>query len=145
MNVDSALVDLIYDASIRAFRDWRQEHPSEHVFAFALSTIDDGIYVSASLNSIESHQRRLRERQLDPESDFGLDTKWGPWEWENEYIHPNRFTVVDDLLKRMYDDRHENNFDGFRQTVLDSMVAALVKLREHAAITNDSVLICTLD
>ena len=137
MDVDSTLIDLIYDASIRAFRDWREEHPSEHVFAFALSTPDDAIYVGASLNSVESHQRRLRERQLDPESPYGLDAKWGPWEWENEYIHPGHFTVVDDRLKRMYDDRHENDFSGFRRTVLDSMVAVLVKLRDHAAINNN--------
>lgn len=72
-----------------------------------------------------------------------------PWEWKNEYIHPGHFTVVDNRLKRMYDDRHGNNFSGFRRTILDSMVAALVKLREQAAINNnrghqDTILFATI-
>jgi len=136
MKSDATLTELIYDSSVRAFQDWRKAHPTERVFAFALSTLDDAIYVNANLNSEESHQRRLAERELDPSSAYGLDTKWGPWEWENEFTGQIHFATVDERLKSMYDQCAEDSFADFRSTVFESMLQALVKLRENSMITN---------
>ena len=138
MKADSELIDLIYTASVQAFADWRKANPSERVFAFALSTIDDAIYVNASLNSDESHQRRLTERGIDASSAYGLDTKWGPWEWENEYTGQTHFSPVDERLKQMYEKYSaEDNFATFRATVFDSMVEALLRLKNNGVISND--------
>ena len=99
MHADATLTEIIYNASVRAFEDWRKAHPGERVFASALSTLDEAIYVNAALNSEESHQRQLEERQLDPSCAYGLDTRWGPWEWENEFTGQSHFGVVDDRLQ----------------------------------------------
>ena len=137
MTIDATLTNLIYDACVRAFQDWRSANPTERVFAFALSTLDDAIYVNANLNSEESHQRRLAERNLDPDSAYGRDTKWGPWEWENEYTGQMHFAPVDERLKQMYDQCAEGEFPRFRTTVFDSMLQALLKVRENSIVTNN--------
>lgn len=137
MTHDPTLTMLIYSSSVRAFEDWRTANPTEQVFAFALSTLDDAIYVNASLNSVESHRRRLNERQLEETSAYGLDTKWGPWEWENEFIGRQHFAVVDNRLRDMYEESADASFPAFRSTVFVSMLKALVMLRENAIITND--------
>ena len=136
MASDSTLTQLIYTASVRAFEEWRESHPTEQVFAFALSTLDDACYVNANLNSVESHQRRLAERPLDASSPLGLDTKWGPWEWEYEYTGQAHFAEVDDRLAQMSEEVSDDSFPAFRVTVFDSMLQALVDLRENAIITN---------
>ena len=127
MKSDPLLTDLIFNASVRAFRDWRNAHPTERVFALALSTLDDAIYVNANLNTEESHQRRLAERRLDPTFDYELDTKWGPWEWENEYTGQVHFATVDEQLKKMYYACSEGAFAEFRTTVFDSMLQGISK------------------
>lgn len=136
MKSDPLLTDLIYNASVRAVRDWRDAHPTERIFAFALSTLDDAIYVNANLNSEESHQRRLAERKLDPTFDYELDTKWAPWEWENEYTGQAHFAPVDEQLKKMYDKYSETAFAEFRSMVFESMLDALIRLRDNSIITN---------
>jgi hypothetical protein len=137
MTFDSTLTEVIYGACVRAFQDWRKANPTERVFAFALSTLDDAIYVNANLNSEESHQRRLAERNLDADSPYGRDTKWGPWEWENEYTGQIHFAPVDERLKQMYDECPDGEFARFRSTVFDSMLQALVRVRENSIVTND--------
>ncbi len=136
MNHDHTLTELIFKASLQAFADWRAASPDERVFAFALSTIDDAIYVNASLNTEESHDRTIAKRELEQSSAYALDAKWGPWEWENEYTGQLHFTSVDDRLKQMYDEMHEDAFAEFRATVLDSMLQALVQLKDEGVVTN---------
>ncbi|MCA9113100.1 MAG: DUF4303 domain-containing protein [Planctomycetaceae bacterium] len=137
MNSDRTLTELIIKASTQAFADWRAAFPDERVFAFALSTLDDAIYVNASLNSEESHARTIAKRELEPSSAHALDAKWGPWEWENEFTGQSHFNSVDDRLKQMYDEMHEDSFAEFRTTVLDSMLQALVQLKDEGIITNN--------
>ncbi|MCA9027399.1 MAG: DUF4303 domain-containing protein [Planctomycetaceae bacterium] len=137
MTIDATLTELIYDSSVRAFRHWRTANPTERVFAFALSTLDDAIYVNANVNSEESHRRRLAERNLEPDSAYGRETKWGPWEWENEYTGQVHFAPVDERLKQMYEHCADGEFGRFRTTVFDSMLQALLKLRENSIVTNN--------
>ncbi|MCC9606662.1 DUF4303 domain-containing protein [Blastopirellula sp. JC732] len=130
------LVDLFYDAAEKAFAAWRAENPTETVFAFVLSTIDDAIYVSGSVNSLESHERRLAERGYDASHEYAADTKWGPWEWENEYIGSEYFQVADQRLGELSEEMGEKKHAKFKKTVTDSMVEALVRLRNSGAISN---------
>ena len=137
MKPDTALSELIYKSSVQAFEEWRLAFPEERIFTFAISTIDDANYVNASINSIESYNRKLLKRKIEPHSPAGLDAKWGPWEWENEYIGKSYFSVVDEKLNQMYESHSDRNlFHEFRITVFESMLLTLDKLRRNAVISN---------
>lgn len=131
------LSELIYQASVKAFQNWRLKNPTERVFAFALSTLDEATYVDANVNTLESHQRLLTKKNLDPNSEYGLSAKWVPCEWENEYICREHFTTIHNHLRKMYENDGKKDFGNFRQMVFDSMLEALIKLRKNRDITND--------
>ena len=75
---EDRLTDLLYDACVKAYQKWRDENANERVFAFALNTLDDAIYINANLNTIESHERKLGEEDLDAGSPEALEAKWSP-------------------------------------------------------------------
>lgn len=145
-NCDPFLARAIADASCAAFADWRRKHPKENVFAFALSTIDDAIYVSAALNTEESHRRALKKQGLDANSKAAAWRRWSPTEWEFEFLAPSHFKQIDKRLKQMYEvaveaneaevqaGKEEKAFGEFRETVFESMIAGLVLLRTEGQI-----------
>lgn len=126
---DPSLVTAIATAARNAFTEWRKTHQDEHVFAFALTTIDDARYVSASVNTEESFRRALEKSGIQPDSPDALYYKWGPWEWEHEFIESSQFEGLDRQINAMYDEMHENKFQAFRQSVLEAMIQALIDLR----------------
>jgi hypothetical protein len=136
MTADPSVSELIYTAAALAYEEWRKEHPSERLFAFVLSSLDDAIYVNVGLNTIESHERRLADRKIEGDSAFGRDTKWGCWEWEHEFIGSRDiFSVLFARLKEMYE-QWPGEFSEFKAMVFDSMFAALIQLRENSVISN---------
>jgi hypothetical protein len=135
---DQSLAEAIAAAARNAFSEWRQAHPDERLFALALSTIDDALYVSASVNTEESHTRTLEKNRVLPGSPEALYYKWGPWDWEYEYIVPSHFKTVDKSVKAMYEAMHKTEFTAFRERVLESMIEALVLLRAANAIPGAS-------
>lgn len=137
MAVNPELAELFYQASVDAFIAFRQQFPDETVFAFVLSTIDDAIYVNCSINSRESHQRRLAERGYDESHEDALETKWCSCEWENEYYGSEFFEAGNRLLNDLYEKSSEaDEFPAFNKSVVDSMIEALVRLRKSGAISN---------
>ena len=131
---DQSLADGIASAARNAFSEWRKTHQDERVFAFALTTIDDGLYISAAVNTEESHRRTLERSHVEQDSPDALYYRWGPNEWEDEFIAPSHFKGVDGQIKVMYDGMHETAFETFRERVFEAMVQALILLRAENAI-----------
>ncbi len=131
---DQSLAEAIAAAARSAFSEWRQAHQDERLFAFALSTIDDALYVNASVNTEESHRRTLARSRIQLDAPEALYYKWGPYDWEYEYIAPSHFKSLDERIKVMYDKMHKTEFETFRQRVLEAMVQALILLRTENAI-----------
>jgi hypothetical protein len=131
---DQSLAEAIAAAARNAFSEWRKTRQDERVFAFALSTIDDAIYINASVNTEESHRRTLGKSRVQLDAPEALYYKWGPWDWEYEYIAPSHFRSVDERLKAMYDKMHKTGFEAFRGRVFEAMLQALVLLRTEFAI-----------
>ena len=139
-NPDDSLSDLIFNAVVLAFAEWRESHPREQVFAFALSTIDTPKYVNASVNSEESHERTVARLKCNPDSDNMSVVKWGPWEWEYEFIGQRHFSVVTERLKSLYEKMRKDEFPQFCELVEEAMLNALLRIREALVVTNNGEL-----
>jgi hypothetical protein len=132
--VDHSLARAIADATRGAFVDWRREHPDERVFAIALSTIDDALYVSAALNTEESLMRSLGRHGIGAGSEDAIYRKWYPNEWEYEFLEASHFKEIDGRLNQMYEAAGPDGFEAFRESVFASMIAGLVLLRAERTI-----------
>ncbi|MCO7226174.1 DUF4303 domain-containing protein [Pleionea sp. CnH1-48] len=122
---------LIKEAARSAFTQIKEQHPSEHFFAYALTTLDDVCYVSASVNSEQNVQALMQEQNLPKENSETVYYRWSPCEWGKfEYIKPECFGPVDDILQQAYDglDDENDEFDSYRSDILDAMMAALEEL-----------------
>ncbi len=119
---NETLIELITEIATKNILDCLARHPEHDFYTAALSTIDDAMYISSSINYLDNINKVIGSSKYYSDDDY-LYIKWSPCEWgEFEYINSNAWEPVDTLLSEMYEKTEEGNFSQFRNTVLSSMV-----------------------
>ena len=122
------VADVIASGVKTSWQDIRNDFPEDNFFAFALSTIDDAIYVSACANSFQNHQKICQINNLKPNSPEYEHYRWCACEWgEFEYIGTQVFQKVDTLLAEIYKECGDDDWGPYRDGIIESMIIGLAR------------------
>lgn len=119
----------IYTLSKKAFSNFLDVYSHESFYAFALYTDSSAMTVCLAANSLEKLGEKLdKEEEADKTDDVVSYFKWTSSEWAYEAFEGDAFA---DLNHALRSDNERDEFDTFRQRLIQSMINALGSLAKE--------------
>ena len=118
-------------ATKRAFADLQHNHADETIYAFALYSDDGAMTVCPAANTEEALKRQLN-RGGTIAGEQPAYWRWGTGEWAYEFEGAQYFNAANEMLRTAVLELPEDTFFKFRQSVFETIIAALRDLENDA-------------
>lgn len=93
------LRDAIATGVEATWRDIQRRYPGHAFYAFVLSTVDDAVFVAASANSLQNHQKNCEEKGLEVGTPEEEHYCWAACDWGDlEYVGADVFDPASSLM-----------------------------------------------
>lgn len=129
------LEQLIIDATKRSWNSFLAECEGKGIYAFALYTCDEGLYVFATCNTLPSLMMSAKSKGLDSDA-----IKWSPCDWSYHGRYESFYSEVDDFLSTGWsEDYSEFKYDSAEiKACCLSALRKFVYSNEFASYRNNS-------